>query len=267
MSQGACTVFVDLGLSDAFGAGGRKTLLQALRGEYEGLTEDQQRSFEQVSEVQRLMICDLVENMEWIEARIKRYDASIARLVELLSTTQNDDVRLLVTIPGMALSSAAVVKAELDGVDRSANPERLCAYFGLAPRVYQSGPVTRTGRIVKTSNKHVRTTMYLVAQKCAQIGPRELQEFHERIKKKRGHHVATIALARRLMVVIWKMLKERVPFRTAYNRGLARRKEARYKREVKRLKKIRSEYGVEEFLKMVNRVMMRSEDVTMAPYR
>ncbi len=56
--------------------------------------------------------------------------------------------------------------------------------------------------IVKVSNKHVPSTMYLVVQKCVQIGPRELRKFHERIKRKRDHHVATRALARRLMEVI-----------------------------------------------------------------
>jgi len=250
------TVLVDLGLSDAFGKGARITLLRALRGEYEGLTEDQQQSFESVTEVQRLSICDLVENMETLERRVERYDSAIARLVKQLSEEEeNEDIRLLITVPGMALNSAAVVKAELGSVERFESPERMCSYLGLVPRVYQSGPVNRTGGIVKASNKHVRTTMYLVAQKCAQIGPRELRQFHERVKKKRCHHVATIALARRLMVVVWRMLKDGESFKNAYDRGLTVRKEERYKRELKRLKKIKSGYGATEFMELVQRLM------------
>lgn len=250
------TVLVDLGLSDAFGKGARLTLLRALKGQYEGLTEEQQLPFESVSEVQRLIICDLVANMEVLEERADRYDASIARLVEGLREEEKDeDVRLLVTVPGMALTSAAVVKAEIGTVERFDSPQRLCSYLGLVPRANQSGLVTKRMGIVKASNKHARSTMYLVAQKCAQIGPRELREFHERIKRKRGHHVATIALARRLMVVSWRMLKDGVPFRSAYNRGLTERKEERFRREMRRLKKIKSRYGTVEFVEMVQQLM------------
>jgi transposase len=248
-------VLVDLGLGDVFGKGARTTLLRALRGGYEGLTEDQRCSFERVSEVQRLMVCDLVSNMEQLEQRVERYDAATARLLEELRVERKDeDVGLLVTVPGMGLTGAAVVKAELGTVDRFESPGRLCSYLGLVPRASQSGPVNRSLGIVRASNSHVRTTMYLVAQKCAQIGPVELREFHERIKRKRGHHVATIALARRLMGVVWRMLRDGVSFRNAYDRGLTERKEARYRRELKRLRRMKREYGTVEFLGMVQRL-------------
>ncbi len=257
------TVLVDLGLSDAFGKGARITLLKALQREYEGLTEDQQKSFENVTEVQKLLVCDLVENMGVLERRVERYNSAIARLVKKLREEEKDeDIRLLITVPGMALNSAAVVKAEIGSVERFDSPERLCSYLGLAPRVYQSGPVNRMGGIVKASNKHARTSMYLVAQMCAQIGPGELRQFHERIKRKRCHRVATIALARRLMVVIWRMLKDGVSFKNAYDRGLTKRKEERYKRELRRLKKIKSGYGTTEFLEMVQG-LMKSEALTL----
>jgi len=256
------TVLVDLGLSDTFGKRGRQTLLRVMRGERQGLTEEQLRSIESVSEAQRLIICDLVETMGMIEERVKRYDAAIARLVERLREDEEDeDIMLLTTVPGMALTSAAVVKAEIGRVERFESPEKLCSYLGLVPRVYQSGPVNRRGGIVKRSNKHVRTVMYLVAQKCAQIGPRELREFHKRIKRKRNHHVATIALARRLMVVVWKMLREGTRFRDTYDEELAKRKEERYRREVKRLKKIKNKYGTTEFLNMLGELLREDSSV------
>ncbi|MCF2136829.1 MAG: transposase [Candidatus Thorarchaeota archaeon] len=66
------TVLVDVGLSDAFGKTARLILLRALRGEATGLTEEQQKAFEAVSEVQRLIITDLVRNMEALEERVTR---------------------------------------------------------------------------------------------------------------------------------------------------------------------------------------------------
>ena len=79
--------------------------------------------------------------------------------------------------------------------------------------VYQSGSVSMTGRTGKMSNSHLRTTMFLVSQVCARYGPEGLKEFHRRVREKKGYHVATIALARRLMVIMWKMLKEGESFK------------------------------------------------------
>ncbi|MHA1770897.1 MAG: IS110 family transposase [Candidatus Thorarchaeota archaeon] len=84
------TVLVDVGLSDAFGKTARLILLRALRGEATGLTEEQQKAFEAVSEVQRLIITDLVRNMEALEERVKRYDVAIAVLVERVREEQDD---------------------------------------------------------------------------------------------------------------------------------------------------------------------------------
>ncbi len=246
------TVLVDLGLCDTFGKAARLALLRALRGDHTGLTWEQKRVFGSVSEVQRLIIMDLLRNMEVLEERVRMFDAAIAGLVEQMRDENGDrDIELLVTIPGMALTSAAVVKAEIGGVGRFDSPEKMCSYLGLVPRTYQSGPVSKAGGIVKTSNRHVRTVMYLVAQKCAQIGPWELREYHKRLKMRRNHHVATIALARRLMVVVWRMLRDKTVFRDAYNREMSKRKEERYRRELRRLKRIKREIGTEEFIGIV----------------
>ncbi len=63
--------------------------------------------------------------------------------------------------------------------------------------------------------------MYMVAQSCAIHGPRQLKAFHQRIRGKKGCKVATIALARKLLVIMWKMLKEELTFEMENKEGLA----------------------------------------------
>ncbi len=121
----------------------RETVFRALDGDYEDLSEDQRASFESVSESQRMIITELLTEIEGLEKRKERYDARIVRVIEELKKDGDKDVSFLVTIPGVGLPSAAVTKVEIGAVDRSASPEKSSLYTGLAPRVYQSGSVNR----------------------------------------------------------------------------------------------------------------------------
>jgi len=258
------TVLVQLALKDVFGTRNRTTLLHALRGEYTGLSEDQRTAFECVSESQRMIITELMMNIEELESRLERYDGAIVRVVEELEKVDDRDISLLITIPGVGISSAAVIKAEIGTVDRFASSERLSSYTGLAPRVHQSGSVNMTGRTGKMSNSHLRTTMFLVSQVCARYGADGLKEFHRQVREKKGYHVATIALARRLMVILWKMLKEGESFKDVYGKELLERKKKRYESEVKRLKGLSKTYGPEEFMVLVRKVLKDEQSVMIS---
>ncbi len=252
------SVLVNLGMSTTFGKRGRTVLIRALKGNYKDLDEDQRCAFASVSEIQGLMLVDLLTSIEGNEKRIERYEAAIAALVERLEEEKSDrDITLLVTVPGVGLVSAAALKAEIGTVERFSTPERFASYAGLAPRLIQSGESRKTGRIVRRSNSHLRTTMYLVAQSCAIHGPEKLKKFHQRVREKKGYKVATIALARKLMVVMWKMLKDQLSFEMANRDGLAERKRRVMRTNLRRLKKLENRYGTEEAFMAIQEVMQR----------
>ena len=261
------SVLVNLGMSTTFGKRGRAILIRALKGNYKDLDEEQRCAFASVSEIQGLMLVDLLTSIESNEGRIKRYEAAIATLVERLEEVQSDrDITLLVTVPGVGLVSAAALKAEVGTVERFSTPERFASYAGLAPRLMQSGEKRTTGRIVRRSNSHLRTTMYLVAQSCAIHGPEKLKQFHQRVRGKKGYKVATIALARKLMVVMWKMLKEQQTFEMANRDGLAERKRRVMRTNLRRLKKLENRYGTEEAFVAIQEVMQRKrQSASSAP--
>ena len=253
------TVLIQLALKDVFARRSRVALLRALNGEYSDLSEEQRSAFESVSESQRMIITELMKNIDGLESQVERYYAAIVRLIEEMEKGDDRDISLLVTVPGVGLPSAAVIKAEIGSVERFASPEKLSSYTGLAPRVYQSGSVNRTGSTGKMSNSHIRTTMFMVAQVCARYGPERLKEFHRKVREKKGYHVATIALARRIMVIIWKMLSEGSAFNDVYSRELLERKKKRYESEVKRLRRLSKVYGSEEFRQLIKRALRADE--------
>ncbi|MCK4567442.1 MAG: IS110 family transposase [Candidatus Thorarchaeota archaeon] len=254
------SVLVNLGMSTTFGKRGRAVLIRALKGNYKDLDEEQRCAFASVSDIQQLMLVDLLTSIEFNEKRIDRYEAAIAALVERLEEEQSDrDITLLVTVPGVGLVSAAALKAEIGTVERFSTPERFASYAGLAPRLMQSGEKRTTGRIVRRSNSHLRTTMYLVAQSCAIHGPEKLKKFHQRVRGKKGYKVATVALARKLMVVMWKMLKEQLTFEMANRDGLAERKRRVMRANLRKLKKLENRYGTEEAFVAIQEVMQRKK--------
>jgi len=254
------SVLVNLGMRTTFGKRGRDVLIRALKGNYNDLEAEQRCAFDSVSDIQRLMMVDLLTNIEFNEKRIEKYEAAIAILVKRLEEEKSDrDIMLLVTVPGVGLVSAAALKAEIGTVERFSRGAKLASYAGLAPRLIQSGGSRKTGRIVRTSNSHLRTTMYMVAQTCAIHGPEKLKEFHQRVRGKKGYKVATIALARKLLVIMWKMLKEQLTFEMANKEGLIERKRRAMRGNLRRLKKLESKYGTEETFMAIQEVMQRKK--------
>ena len=123
-----------------------------------------------------------------------------------LSVMDDASTRRLMTITGVNLTVAAGVMAAIGDIARFQSPGKLVSYFGLNPRVHQSGlgPAYH-GRISKVGRSHARA-MLVEAAWAAAKAPGPLHAFFVRIRAKRGHQVAAVALARKLMVLCWHLL-------------------------------------------------------------
>jgi transposase len=143
-------------------------------------------------------------------------DAVIALLEKDLATTAHplDDVRLLMTIHGVDVYAALSLLAAIGDVKRFAAPKKLVSYFGLHSSVFQSADHCYTGPITKRGRSHARWVAIQSAQQfCRAHGP--IAHFYRRIKKRKGHNVAIVAVARKLVTIAWHMLTNREPFRYA----------------------------------------------------
>ena len=118
-------------------------------------------------------------------------------------------IKRLMTIPGVGPRTAEIIVACIDDPNRFQNGRQVSAYFGLIPRQYQSGETDRNGRITKRGNPLARTILV----ECSWASLRYnawAKAIYERIsgKQKTRRKKAAIALARKIVVIAWAMLRD-----------------------------------------------------------
>jgi transposase len=121
-------------------------------------------------------------------------------------------IKRLITITGVNVTVAAGLVAAIGDIRRFAAPQKLVSYVGLNPRVRQSGlGLAQHGRISKAGRSHARA-MLVEAAWAAAKAPGPLHAFFVRIRAKRGHQVAAVAVARKLAVLCWHLLSKEVNY-------------------------------------------------------
>ena len=122
------------------------------------------------------------------------------------SALADESVARLMTIPGIDMVVALALVAAIGDIQRFESPQKLVSYLGLNPSVRQSGPgPAYHGRITKQGRGHARG-MLVEAAWAAARAPGPLRAFFLRVRSRRGQHVAAVATARKLAVLIWHLL-------------------------------------------------------------
>jgi transposase len=110
------------------------------------------------------------------------------------------------TVPGIDATVALSIVAAVGDFTRFRTPDKLVAYFGLNPRVRQSGgqPASH-GRITKAGSAHARGMLVEAAWSASKAaGP--LRAFYQRVQARRGMQIAVVATARKLAVLCWHLI-------------------------------------------------------------
>jgi transposase len=119
--------------------------------------------------------------------------------------------QLLMTIPGIGHQFALLVRYEIDHIERFASAKKLVGYIGLAPCTWSSGGHTRHGSITKQGNKWLRWAMVEAAQKAPLTSP-YLAAYYQRIKERAGFARARVATARKLVEVVYGVMKTQTEY-------------------------------------------------------
>ena len=115
---------------------------------------------------------------------------------------------LLATLKGIGYYTALTLVFEIDDINRFSSPEKLCSYVGIVPSVRQSGTKAYYGSITKQGTSHLRWLIIEAAHTHVRSCPNsDLTRFHERILKKKGKGKAIVATARKMLHIIYWMLK------------------------------------------------------------
>jgi transposase len=152
-----------------------------------------------------------VEETETIDSALRHVeflDQEIAAVERLIArdALQSTEARRLMTVPGVNVICAATFLAAVGDIRRFRTTRRLVGYLGLDPRVRQSGSEpARGGRISKQGSASARWALVEAAWSVVhQPGP--LHAFYQRIRARRGHGIAVVAVARKLAVLFWCLL-------------------------------------------------------------
>jgi transposase len=126
-------------------------------------------------------------------------------------------VRLAMTAPGVGPVVGLSYVTAIDDPSRFASSKAVGAHFGLTPKRYQSGETDFTGRISKMGDKKVRTVLYeaalVILTRVVRGGA--LKSWAARLAKRAGFKKAAVALARKLAVILHRMLADGTPFDAA----------------------------------------------------
>jgi transposase len=145
---------------------------------------------------------------------------------EILTLFETDRrTKRLLPIPGIGPITAAVILAEVWDVSRFPSPEHLCSWAGLTPTERSSADHTRRGHISKQGSRWLRWVL-VEASSSARNNPR-LGGFFLSIENRRGTKIARVALAHRLLTLVYYALRDEggcqaFPIRVASSRGRAR---------------------------------------------
>ena len=143
-----------------------------------------------------------LELLKMFDTLIKEAEQEIKRLV-------GDDPRvtLLRSIPGLGPILAVIVALEIDDINRFGAAPKLAAYAGLVPSTYASGGKVFHGHLLHMSNKWLRWAFVEAAWVAMRSSP-YCRAYYESRRRRKGPHVAIIALARRLSEIVWYVLNE-----------------------------------------------------------
>lgn len=153
------------------------------------------------SQTESLITDNLLISLKTITERIKRVNEEIEK-----RGGNDGKVKLLTSLPGFGITTAFLLVYEIGDVWRFPTAKHFVSYFGLVPKVSQSGNHTYLGRITKIGNPLVRWALVQAAHRVIRVSP-QAKRFFNRLSYRSGKKKAIVAVARKLAVGTYFTLK------------------------------------------------------------
>jgi transposase len=155
----------------------------------------------------------LQKRLEGYEMLLKERN-SVAK--NITSRLRNDpDIELLEAIVGVGRQTAVQLMSMIVNAERFESGEKMCAYFGMVPRVRDSGGKERHGRMTKEGDKMMRMIMERVTLIHVQYCDSAITRYYKRKLPEMGVKKALITASRKMLMAMYAILKTKKPFRTA----------------------------------------------------
>lgn len=152
----------------------------------------------------------LLNILDALEREIKNLNKEVIELGR-----QDTDVQLLQSMDGVGPITALAFKAEMDNPTRFKHSKDVGAYLGLTPTQYASGETQRQGSISKRGSRRTRCLLVEAATSLLMRSKKwsKLKTWGMKLKKKKGAKKAIVAVARKMAVMMHRMLITKEPFK------------------------------------------------------
>ena len=156
-----------------------------------------------LSPTERLRVDHDVATLDHIAPQIAAVDAELRRL----STSElwAEQVPYLVQLPGIALLSAMTILGAIGDITRFPSAKQLVGYAGLGAGVHDSGKTHRDKGITEQGRRELRYVLIEAARAASQSHPYWKRTFAQ-LEKRIGEPKAIVAIARKLLIVVWHVL-------------------------------------------------------------
>lgn len=161
-----------------------------------------------LSPLQKKLLRSILDHIDDMTRRIEDID----KIIKEYMKEYEDAIKALEEIPGVGEVGAQTIISEI-GVDMSRFPtaSHLCSWAGVAPGNNESAGKRRSGRTTK-GNITLKTTLIQCAHGASKRKGTFFYAQYQRIKMRRGSKIAAMAVAHSILVAVYHMLKDNVPF-------------------------------------------------------
>ena len=153
-----------------------------------------------------IQITQTISQIELLDSQLNKIEAEVADIMKF-----NDSV--IMTIPGIGYINGGMILGEIGDIHRFSNPNKLLAFAGLDPSVYQSGNFqAKKTRMSKRGSRVLRYALMNAAWNVVRNNATFETYYNAKRAEGRSHYNALGHCAGKLVRVIWKMLTDEVTF-------------------------------------------------------
>jgi transposase len=150
----------------------------------------------------------LLHTLEFLQEELRPIRNEI-----IASVKEDEEAKLLETIPGIGYFSALLFLKEIGTIERFSSAKKLAAYSGLVPGISSSGGKTHMRGITKQGNKYLRWILIQAASSIVRTKKdRRLMSLYSRVQHRKNSKVAKTAVAKEILTLAYFILKNRAPY-------------------------------------------------------
>jgi transposase len=151
-----------------------------------------------------------MENLRYIQKQIERISQEVRRMCHQKPWAES--MTYVMQLPGFGVITAMTVLSAIGDIQRFETPKHLASYSGLTPGLEQSGTKNRGKGITKEGRRELRWALVEAAQMAVKSDPFWKMRF-QAMQKRMHRNQAIVAVARRLLELVWYVLTRRQPYR------------------------------------------------------